>query len=392
MAVKSASDKVHTDLLGQQVRAERVASTLEREALAHIQTLQTELIRELARIDPAGTERTDAQQRRLKRLHAVAFSLITETYNQIASDHDAGLREYSILEHHAVLNALNDAIGIELGLPTIDQRMVRALIGEMIVEGATGKEWWDRQKANRKQDFLREMRIATMAGESLSEMMKRLKPKGGWGKKARREAETQVRTNVAQVMNEVRRQTYEDNADLINAVEHTSTLDRRTSQVCISRDGLQWEWPSEKPIGHRKDYLTPPLHFRCRSTIAPILKPWGALFGGRKKGAPYGGAFYRRGLETNIPKRKNETDAAYQRRIDSLLENNRASMDGPINFSKMTMAKWIKENPGRAEASLGPGKLDLFLRGKISLTDLTDQRDRPLSLAELARLVKRRSA
>ena len=56
---------------------------------------------------------------------------------------------------------------------------------------------------------------------------------------------------------------YKNNDDLINHYEWISTLDSRTSDICIGLDGNIY------PVGKGR---LPPAHFNCRSTTAPILK------------------------------------------------------------------------------------------------------------------------
>jgi len=73
---------------------------------------------------------------------------------------------------------------------------------------------------------------------------------------------TVVRTSINQVTNEAAMQVYEANQDITNRYRYVATLDTRTSAICRSLDGREFEYGK----GPR-----PPQHFNCRSTIVPII-------------------------------------------------------------------------------------------------------------------------
>jgi SPP1 gp7 family putative phage head morphogenesis protein len=77
-----------------------------------------------------------------------------------------------------------------------------------------------------------------------------------------RNAEAVVRTAVQHVSSIARNETWKANADIVDGVVWTSTLDGRTSAQCRSLDGQVF--PVDK--GPR-----PPIHIRCRSTTTPKL-------------------------------------------------------------------------------------------------------------------------
>jgi SPP1 gp7 family putative phage head morphogenesis protein len=71
-----------------------------------------------------------------------------------------------------------------------------------------------------------------------------------------------VRTSINQVVNEAAMQVYEANQDITNRYRYVATLDSRTSAICRSLDGREFEYGK----GPR-----PPQHFNCRSTVVPII-------------------------------------------------------------------------------------------------------------------------
>ena len=73
---------------------------------------------------------------------------------------------------------------------------------------------------------------------------------------------TLVRTSVNQVANTASQQVYEANQDITKKYRYVATLDTRTSAICASLDGREFEY-GKGPM--------PPQHFNCRSTTVPII-------------------------------------------------------------------------------------------------------------------------
>jgi SPP1 gp7 family putative phage head morphogenesis protein len=73
---------------------------------------------------------------------------------------------------------------------------------------------------------------------------------------------TIVRTSVQQVANAVSEQVYKANTDITKKYRYVATLDSRTSAICRSLDGQEFEY------GRGPE---PPVHFNCRSTTIPII-------------------------------------------------------------------------------------------------------------------------
>jgi SPP1 gp7 family putative phage head morphogenesis protein len=73
---------------------------------------------------------------------------------------------------------------------------------------------------------------------------------------------TVVRTSVQQVANAASTQVYQANQDITKKYRYVATLDSRTSAICQSLDGQEFEYG---------DGPQPPVHFNCRSTTIPII-------------------------------------------------------------------------------------------------------------------------
>jgi len=71
-----------------------------------------------------------------------------------------------------------------------------------------------------------------------------------------------IRTSINQVANETSQQVYKANQDVTRRYRYVATLDNRTSPICRSLDGQEFDY-GKGP--------TPPQHFNCRSTTVPVI-------------------------------------------------------------------------------------------------------------------------
>jgi SPP1 gp7 family putative phage head morphogenesis protein len=167
-----------------------------------------------------------------------------------------------------------------------------------------------------------------------------------------RSAEALVRTSIQSVANEARIETYRENDKLIKGIEWSATFDSRTSDICASLDGLQWDL-EYVPLGHGTPFPGMIAHWNCRSTTVAIIKSWKEL-----------GA---KGKFKEIP------------------ESTRAAMDGRVS-SKKNYEAWLKGKDKKTqEEVLGVGKRKLWKEGKLGFTDLVSGSGKPLTLEQLER-------
>jgi len=154
--------------------------------------------------------------------------------------------------------------------------------------------------------------------------------------------EATVKTALSHTANVARESVYKANEDVIKGVQWVSTLDGRTSAICMARDGIVY--PPDK--GPR-----PPAHWNCRSATIPILKSWKEL-----------------GIDA--------------KEID---EGTRASMNGQVPAGQ-NYDSWLRTQSADFQNDvLGKGKADIFRDG-TSVTKFVDKSGRELTLAELRKL------
>jgi hypothetical protein len=140
-----------------------------------------------------------------------------------------------------------------------------------------------------------------------------------------------------------------------------STLDDRTSDICIAYDGAIWNLDGEPIDGTNLPFNGgPPRHWNCRSVLSPVTKSW---------------------QEMGIKAKELSTGA-------------RAALDGEVP-AETKFGDWLeRRSEAEQDRILGTGKAELWRSGKISLSQLVDMRGKPLTLDQLeskyARRVKRR--
>jgi hypothetical protein len=181
----------------------------------------------------------------------------------------------------------------------------------------------------------------TIDGVTVPGIMKTTKKKAG----------ALVSTAMSAVTNEAALASYKANSDVIKAVTQLSTLDNRTSDVCIAYSGQTWDLNTLRPIPPSTLPFNsgPPRHFNCRSRLRPVTKSFKEL-----------------GLDKEeIPK------------------TTRASMDGQVP-ADITFSDWLKTKPTSfADDLLGPKRAQLWRDDKITLTQLVDMRGNPMTLSQI---------
>lgn len=373
----------------------RLAASQQRTLLKSLKTLEQELVAMIAKIDVTGVKATAYQQARLKALLKQTTQLIESTYKkQIAVDFQNELREVVGEESRFILDAINKSVGVDLATVALSPETIREIAKNTLIQGAQSSQWWAQQAPRLQQRFAAQIRQGMLSGETIDQMIRRIRGTAARGFKdgileaARHEAEALVRTSVMQVAGNTYKAIYQANSDIVRGYTQLSTLDSKTTPICIAYSGKSWNLDGT-PIGHKLPFKGgPPRHWSCRSVLIPLLRSWQELSrtDAIRTGTEKGG-----GRPTSITrffnqrlKAKGFSDAE----IGKIKMDIRSSMDGQV-ASDITFAQWLKKKeksePGFAAGLLGKGKADLWKRGAISLEDLVDFRGNSLTLEELKR-------
>jgi len=292
-----------------------------------------------------GKELTEYQGKRLDKAIAELKAVISINPPDLA---DLGVAEAEFFRDAMV------GVGIDAVLPPA--AVISDIAQSALVQGATIGDWFSRLNESTRFDVERTVKNGVLLGQTNAQIAKAIIGIGDKGgepiAKSRRDAMAITRTAVQTVAKDARLASLEANADIIKEVQWVSTLDSRTSDICIVRSGKTWTYPDFQPVKHKIPWNGgPPAHWNCRSTFIPITKSFEELTNGRIK--------------------------------DKVEPGTRASMDGYV-AADLTFDAFLKSKPPEfADQMLGKGRAELWRSGKITLNQLLDQRGNPLTLAEL---------
>lgn len=366
---ESINERIADEIRGHVIDFDRFAAGLSNRVLKILFRLELELFRLIRAIDPTGPRRQTYRALRLAKLLQQAQEAIREHYRDIVRETEDDLREIAAIASAVTLAAINGVVGAEILTVVPPADTVRALPGQALItnssgrEGAPSKDWWAKMAGDvvfRFAGAIKEGYVqrtgAGAQGETADQLVSRVKGtrardyNDGLMAGIRRNAATLVHTSVQAVSNAARRQVFEANSDVIHGKVQISTLDNRTTPICMAYSGKAFDL-NDKPIGHSLPYNGgTPRHFRCRSVEVPLLKDVDEISEGKLK---------------NIP------------------ESTQASMDGQVP-ADLDYESWLRrKSVSFQKKMLGPGKWELWSQGKIGFTDLVDQRSNVLTLAEL---------
>jgi SPP1 gp7 family putative phage head morphogenesis protein len=367
---------------------ERVKEGMRRDIFRALSDLERSLLKDLDQNNPLTATRTAFKQQRLEALLRQTQKTLRSFGNKAQKITRLNLKTILRKENLYLINEVNHQVGVDLLTVAMSPQQLQSVASNILIEGAPSKDWWGRQTADIRTRFSREIRQGMLRGESTAEITRRIRGTRAAGYTdgimavPRRNAEALVRTSVQTAANDARLQTYSDNKDVLNGVQWSSTLDTRTTKICMALHGKIWIYDEDgnlKPKGHDKAFPGPTAHWNCRSTQIPVVKSFKEL--SKDGSVPTGGrpTNYDAAFEKNL-----RNMGLSQETIAKAKFNARASMDG-YAARDMSFDSWLNSRtPGVQNKMLGKGRADLFREGKISVNDLISQRGRPLSLRELS--------
>lgn len=334
------NDIIFDELTERQLQLLRVDAQMRREILRELKKLERELVGKII-------DQDSFTQRRLRSLLSEVRTTIRESYVIINEKMIDNLTELSEIEATAMGKTLTVA---EVSAADISVTKIRQLIGGSLIAGAPSETWWKRQSEKLIQNFEDQLRTGILLGENNQKLVQRVRGTRAFGftngimNASRNDAEALVRSSVQTAANQSRFEVMESVQNVIRSYRHVSTLDGRTSDVCVVRDGKRWDAKTKEPIRHSLPFQVPPLHWNCRSTLIAEIEG-----------------------------------------VNLADDATRASPDGPV-AANLTFEDFLKrKGDAFADEVLGKGKAQLWRSGKITLRQLLDQSGNPLTLAELKR-------
>lgn len=264
-----------------------------------------------------------------------------------------------------------------------DTRLLKSIATSRPFQGRLLKEWASAMQADDIRRIHASIQNGMISGEGISGISKRvfgtLSANGTDGilEISRRQVTAITRTAVQHISNESRREWLSANKDLFDKELYVATLDSRTTPICRSLDGKEFE------VG-KGQY--PPLHIACRSLRVASLS--GEAIGERPA-KPF--------TEKMILREYSEKESLKNiKNRDSLPRGKKGSYDafkrqrikeltGQVP-SKTTYEQFIKRQSNEFQDDvLGTTKAKLFRNGGLTLDKFVNRVGDELTLNELVK-------
>ena len=297
---------------------------------------------DIATITTSGTFSTE----RLRRLRASIQRLerfAREAYEESFNSEISGIAS---MEQDFWEERINRALPSELRLTvnTVAASTVEAAALSRPLQGRVlstiAREWG----ADRRRRVDQAVRIGFVNGETINQIARRVTDQL---EVSRSVARRDVRTAVTHMASFARRRVAEANPDLIRNELWVSTLDGRTSPICIGNDGKVLTDRSLNPAPGSR----PPVHWNCRSVTSFVLSSWREL-----------------GFD-----------------IEDLTAETRASMNGQVPRAVRFPDFFNDQSEEFQRELLGPTKFELFQSGEFEITDFIDNSGMFFTVDELRR-------
>jgi SPP1 gp7 family putative phage head morphogenesis protein len=374
----SANESLRDVFVKHAVDLEKLKVGERRKAIQLLKSLEDDLVALLAKHSGSNWS-----QARMRALLQQVRETISSAYADFQEKINKDLESIADLEANFAVDAVNSAIAgpsVDVVSVEFSPALLKAAVSNALVEGAPSQEWWSRQTAKTFQLFADTVRKGVISGTTTDDMVSTLR-NGVFQNVLRRNVDAITRTSVAAVADEARSQVFEQNDDIISEVMQHSTLDSRTTKICMAYSGKRWRLPDYEPVDHDLPYNNGcPRHWNCRSVIVPVVPMFDVL--GSRDGIRQDNARAERSFRQKLKEQGMDTETA-----DRAVMGAQSSMDGYIP-EDLDYEEWLRSKPEDFQIEvLGPGRWKLWNEGKLTFSELVDQSGDPLSLAELQKRV-----
>lgn len=332
-----------------------------RKLIALLNRIDSDLFAQIA----DSLERLPASSFNADRLDSLLVSVRTlnrEAYNAIERELTPELRALAAYEagyqYELFKSVIPEVVTTKLAIGKVNVEQVYTAAMSRPFQGRLLKEWMSDLEEARARRIRDEIRKGYVENQTIPQIVQRIrgtKAKGysdGIIEIDRRNAELVARTAIGHMASSTRERFHENNADLISAVVWHSTLDTRTTHICMVRDGKKYTLGTHKSIGHSYPWLggAGNAHWGCRSVSLPVIKSFKDL-----------------GIDIG----------------DFNLDDERASMDGAV-AADLTYGDWLKkQSAARQDEVLGATRGKLFRDGGLTVDKFANNKGRWLNLDEL---------
>jgi len=294
------------------------------------------------------TIETTVNKARLLELSRSVKIMITDKIEDIYGAVDLDLAKIVNATDTAMTAAINNSAGAALATHSLTSEQMAYIVKHTLIEGAKSADWWSGQSKDLAFKFNNVIQDGYVRGLTINQMSRGVKDLMGI---AYRHANTLVHTSIINASNQARLDFISANDDISDGTQWLSTLDGDTTQICKALDGLTWDH-DKKPVGHSQIWPGPTAHWGCRSTQTIWFKEF-----------------------DDLPKDKQE-----------LMKGSRASLDGQVSATQ-DYGQWLKAkdktNPDFVRSTLGARKYEIWKKHGLSMQDMVDQYNNPLTVDEL---------
>jgi len=268
-------------------------------------------------------------------------------------------RDESGYHYDLFTQLLPEAVLRHYPLISLSSDMVYATAMAQPFQGRLLKEWASNLEADRLKRVVNTVRSGYLAGDTTDQIARKVRGtanrhrQDGALQMSRANAMSIAKTAVSHIAAVARGKFAQANRDVLDAKQWLSTLDNRTTPICIIRDRKKYTLDN-KPVGHKIPYLTGPgeIHFCCRSTETLVMKSW---------------------RELGIP-------------LDEMDAGTRASMDGQVSADSSYLAWLARQSAERQDQVLGVVRGRQYRAGNLTLSDMFTDKGEWLTLAQLRSL------
>lgn len=265
----SVGDDIHNSAIRRDIKLIRAESSSKKTLHEQLELANKKIIQALTAIDPASWSRYQTRLEKAKDVNNEIKLILQESNEEIYASLIDDLRNLAVYGVLVTIKDYNKALGSDIIKSNLSKNQIKALATNVLVNGKTVQQLTKKLTSDMQDKFASSIRHSVFQGEDIHKMISNIRGtkengyKDGLFESTKRSATALVRTSFNSVMTEAKIMTIQDNMDVLEYVQHVSTLDSRTSDICKARDGLIWSLPDYEPVGHNIPFQQTPLHINC---------------------------------------------------------------------------------------------------------------------------------
>ena len=159
---------------GHSVNLARVEAGVRGQVLRHLRNLESDLVRQVRKVDPTKV-RTAFQQARLNALLQQTRGTIASAYGAIHKATRTEYRNIAKMESDMAREMINAPVGVDLASVALSPEMLKNISNGVLIAGAPSKEWWSGQSQSLQKRFTQQMRMGISQGETVGQLSRRVR-------------------------------------------------------------------------------------------------------------------------------------------------------------------------------------------------------------------------